>query len=129
MTGARYNNLDLTPTQVAQELLGLGRQLADATSDLEQLEVDAVKTQEYYDMAYSRAILVAGEDEDLGSADRRKAWATRETHQARLDYKVAEAKVKARKSLLDVLKTRVTIGQSVATALRSEIDLDGLRRR
>lgn len=124
-----YNNLDLTPTQVARELLDLGRELADCTTDLEQLEVDAVRAQEKYDLRYSQEIIVAGEDPDLGSADKRKAYAFKETTNERLDAKVADAKVKARKTRIDVLKTRVTIGQSVATALRSELDLDGLRRR
>lgn len=129
MTGPRYDNLDVTPTQVAKELLRLARELADATKDLESLEQEAVTTQEHYDMLYSQAVLRAGEDDDLTSADLRKAWAVKETHQARLDAGVASAAVKARKTLLDTLKTRVTVGQSVANALQTEINLDGVRRR
>lgn len=124
-----YDDLDLTPTQVAQNLLGLARELADATSDLETIERDAVIKQERYDLLYSQAILRAGEDDMLTSADLRKAWAIKETHQPRLDWKVADAVVKARKSQIDAIKVRVTVGQSVATALRSELDLEGLRRR
>lgn len=111
------------------ELLGLARELATATADLEALEIDAVTKQERYDLLYSQAILRAGEDEMLTSADLRKAWAIKETHQSRLDARVSDAKVKARKSQIDAIKTRVTVGQSVATALRSELDLEGLRRR
>lgn len=121
--------LDFTPTQVAQALLSLSRDLADAVSDLEELEKEAVATQERYDLLYSQAMLRAGEDEDLTSADLRKAWCTKETHQPRLDANVAAAAVRARKSLIESIKVRVTIGQSVATALRAEIDLDGVRRR
>jgi hypothetical protein len=129
MSAPRYNNLDITPSQVAKELLRLARELADATADLESLEQEAVTTQEQYDMLYSQAVLRAGEDDNLTSADLRKAWAVKETHQARLDAGVASAAVKARKTLLDTLKTRVTVGQSVANALQTEINLDGVRRR
>jgi hypothetical protein len=125
----RYNNLDITPTQVALALLDLSRELAVATADFEQIEKEAVETKEKYELLYNQAILVANEDEDLGAADKRKAYAVKETTQARLDAGVAAAKVRARKVVIDVLKTRVTIGQSVATALRTELDLDGLRRR
>jgi hypothetical protein len=129
MTRPRYDNLDVTPSQVAKELLRLARELADATTDLEQLEAKAVMSQEQYDMLYSQAILRAGEDDNLTSADLRKAWAIKETHEVRLAAGVAAAAVKARKSLLDTIKTRITVGQSVATALKCEIDLDGVRRR
>lgn len=129
MTQPRYDNLDLTQTQVAMELLRLSRELADATADLEQIEKDVVVKQQLYDRLYSQAVLRAGEDDMLSAADLRKAWAIKETYQARLDWKVAEAVVKARKSTIDAIKVRVSIGQSVATALRSEIDLEGVRRR
>jgi hypothetical protein len=125
----RYNDLDITPTQVALELLKLSRELADATADLEKLEEDAVRLRTLHDRLYDQAVLQANEDEMLTAGDTRKAWARSETHQARLDAGVADAKVRARRTLIDTLKTRVTIGQSVATALRSELDLEGLRSR
>jgi hypothetical protein len=123
-----YNRLDITPTQVAQDLLTLGRELATLTADLEQVEREAVESEEAYTLAFSKATLIAGE-RGLRSADLRKAQALKDTTTERLAAKVAEAKVKARRSQIDTLKTRVTIGQSVATALRSELDLEGLRNR
>jgi hypothetical protein len=128
MNAPRYDGLDITPTQVAQELLALGRELATLTKDLEAVEKAAVESEEAYTLAYSKATLLAGE-RGLKSADLRKAQALKDTTQQRLDAKVADAAVKARRMQIDTLKTRVTIGQSVATALRSELDLDGLRRR
>ena len=124
-----YNNLDLTPTQVAQELLALGLALAQCVADLDELEADVARSDEAYTMADAAAIIKANDDLDLKTADLRKAWAAKQTHAERLARDLARAKVKARKAKIDVLKTRVTIGQSVATALRSELDLEGLRRR
>jgi hypothetical protein len=129
MTGPSYNRLDITPTQVSQELLALGRQLADATADLDQLEREVVKAEEAYTMADAEAKLRCRLEDDLPSADLRKAYCDKRIATERLARETARAKVRARKQLIDTLKTRVTIGQSVATALRTELDLDNLRRR
>ena len=127
MTRPRYSNLDLTPTQVSLELLKLGRKLAGATKVLEQFEEEAVKLSDAYATAMEQAVLRANEEPSLTAGDTRKAWAFVRTQPERIAARLAEAKVLARKQLIDTLKTRVTIGQSVATALRSELDLEGLR--
>lgn len=129
MTGARYNNLNLTPTQVAVELLALGRGLADAVDDLDDIEKDVEEKAEAYTMANAKALIQSRQQHDLPNAELQKAWAAMQTSDERLAWNVAKAVVRARKARIDVLKTRVTIGQSVATALRTEMDLDGLRRR
>ncbi len=127
MTRPRYSNLDLSPTQVSLELLKLGRKLAEATKVLEQFEEEAVKLSDAYATAMEQAVLRANEEPNLTAGGTRKAWAFVRTQPERIAARLAEAKVRARKQLIDTLKTRVTIGQSVATALRSELDLEGLR--
>jgi hypothetical protein len=96
---------------------------------LEELEAQAVTTQEDYEMAYNKCMLKARMDDSLTAAPDRTAWAKNETHDERLAAELAKAKVKARKAIIDVLKTRVTIGQTVVKAITTEIDLDGVRRR
>ena len=129
MTRPTYSNLDLTPTQVSLELLKLGRELDRASNDLEQFEEEAVKLSDAYATAKEQAVLRANEEPSLTAGDTRKAWAFVRTQPERIAAHVAEAKGRARKQLIDTLKTRVTIGQSVATAPRSELDLEALRSR
>jgi hypothetical protein len=74
-------------------------------------------------------MLKAGMDPELTAAPDRKAQADIETHDERLAWKLAEAEVKARKSVIDVLKTRVGIGQTVVKALITELDLQSVRGR
>lgn len=107
MTRPRYSNLDLTPTQVSLELLKLGRKLAQATKDLEQFEEEAVKLSDAYATAMEQAVLRANEEPNLTAGDMRKAWAFVRTQPERIAARLAEAKVRARKQLIDTLKTRV----------------------
>ena len=129
MNAPHYNNLDITPTQVAQALLELSRELAEAASDFEELEKNAVDAENVYGLAREQKLLLAGEHDELRTADARKAWAYVHCHNERIHAHLMASKVRARKVLIDTLKTRVTIGQTVANALQSEIALDGVRRR
>lgn len=126
---ARYNHLDITPTQVALELLELSRQLAIATADLDDIEQAVVTADEAYVMADAEAKLRCRNESDLPAADLRKAWCDKRTHDERLAREVAKATVRARKLKIDTLKSRVTIGQTVCNALQSELDLQRMRGR
>jgi hypothetical protein len=129
MNGPRYNGLDLTPTQVALELLGLSRQLADAVADLDAIEQAVVQADEAYVMADAEAHLVCRSMDDLPAADDRKAWCDKQTHAERLARETARAVVRARKLRIDTIKSRVSIGQTVANALQCELDLQRVRGR
>jgi hypothetical protein len=126
---SRYNDLDVTPTQVARDLLGLSRQLADATADFDQIEMDVVNAENAYIKAESEAMLRCRQEEDLPSADLRKAWVQKKIEAERLALDTAKAIVRARKVRIDTIKSRVTIGQTVTNALQSELDLQRLRSR
>lgn len=129
MTGPRYDNLDVTPSQVAQDLLGLSRQLAAATTDFDKIEQAVVDAENAYVKAESEAMLRCRMEDDLPSADLRKAWVAKRVEAERLAFDTAKAIVRARKVRIDALKTRVTIGQTVCNALQSELDLQRLRSR
>jgi hypothetical protein len=124
-----YNNLDITPTQVALSLLELSRALADATADLDQIEQNVVIADEAFAMKEADLTLKAREREELTSDTLRKAWVTPKMTAERLARDTARAVVRARKLKIETLKTRVTIGQTVCNALQSEINLEAVRRR
>lgn len=129
MNYPRYNNLDITPTQVALELLGLSRQLAEAVADLDDIEQAVVNADEAYVLADAEAHMRCRSEDDLPAADMRKAWCDKRTTGERLARESARAIVRARKLRIDTLKTRVTIGQTVCNALQSELDLQRVRSR
>jgi hypothetical protein len=79
--------------------------------------------------AESEAMLRCRMEDDLPSADLRKAWVQKRIEAERLALDTAKAVVRARKIRIDALKTRVTIGQTVCNALQSELDLQRLRSR
>jgi ABC-type cobalamin/Fe3+-siderophores transport system ATPase subunit len=125
----RYNNLDITPTQVALSLLELSRGLADATADLDDIEQAVVEAEEAFMIKEAELTLKAKLREELTSDTLRKAWVTPQVTDERLALATAKAIVRARKLKIDTLKTRVTIGQTVCNALQSELDLERLRSR
>jgi hypothetical protein len=129
MTDPRYNNLDITPTQVALELLNLSRELAEAVSDFDEIEQAVVDAEQAFVLAESEAMLRCRSEEDLPSADLRKAWVAQQVWQPRLAFDTAKAIVRARKVRIDAIKSRVTIGQTVTNALQSELDLQRVRSR
>lgn len=129
MTGPRYNNLDITPTQVALNLLELSRALAEAVSDIDQLEEAVAKADKAYNDAEAEAMLRCRYEDDLPSADLRKAWCHKKIQDQAFARDLAKANVRARKLRIDTLKTRVTIGQTVCNALQSELDLQRIRGR
>jgi hypothetical protein len=129
MTGPRYNHLDVSPTMVARDLLGLSRELATLTADFDDIEQAVVDAENAFVKAESEAMLRCRMEDDLPSADLRKAWVQKRIEAERLALDTAKAVVRARKIRIDALKTRVTIGQTVCNALQSELDLQRLRSR
>jgi hypothetical protein len=129
MTGPRYNNLDITPTQVALELLELSRQLAAAVADFDQIEQDVVNADKAHADAKAKWMLQCRYEDDLTSADLRDAWVHNRIGNEVLARDTARAVVRARKLRIETIKTRVTIGQTVCNALQSELDLQRLRSR
>lgn len=108
------------PTQVAQQLAALARDLDVTVQQLEVADRDAVEKRAGADLAFSRAFVAA-----VGSVDLRKHLAQIETHQLRMDADVADALVRHLRRRVDALKTRIDVGRSFGAALRAEISLTG----
>lgn len=114
-------NGQLTPNDVAMQLLKLARQLDDLVKSLDHAEREAVNKREDYTMALANAFL-----RSEGAMDVRKHRSIAETHAQRLAAELAEATVRGLRRQIDSVKIRIDVGRSVGAAVRSEISLAGV---
>lgn len=105
-------------TEVALQLAKLARELDDTVRSLEMADRDATEKRGAFDLAYSRAFLVAE-----GSMDIRKHAATVDTHDIRMAADVAEAVVRHLRRRVDAIKVRIDVGRSYGAAIRAELAL------
>lgn len=113
----------LTPNQVVQQLLQLGRDLDQFTRDLDEIEREAVNRREDYVLAKEKAFLAAEGDTQYV----REAKSKVATHVERVAAELADAKVRGARAHIASIKARIDIGRSAAAALRAEISLEGVR--
>ena len=106
----------LNPQDVVLRLAQISRLLDACQVELSNLDEEAVRTRQRYEVAYSRAILTV----EAANAESRKARATLDTEGLKLDAEIADQKVRACRSRLSVLRDQVEIGRSLSAALRSE---------
>lgn len=107
---------DLSPNAVALRLAELSRMLDGCRTELVQADDDAVRTRQRYEVTYARAFLKA----EASNAETRKQIAVLDAADAKLDAEIADAKVRALKTRLSVLRDQVDIGRSLGAAVRSE---------
>jgi hypothetical protein len=112
----------LTPNAVVSQLLQLGRELEKLTTDLDQIEKDAVNAREDYVLAKETAFLKAEGTQYIREAEAKVA-----THVERIAAELADANVRGARAHIASIKARIDIGRSAAAALRAEISLDGVR--
>jgi predicted deacylase len=110
----------LTATSVAQHLLALSRQLDEVTTELNAKDIEATELAEEAKLEEAKAFVKAE-----GSVDFRKATATINTHQVRLDAKVAEATVRGLIRTVRTLQSRIDVGRSHGATVRAETQLAG----
>lgn len=110
----------INPTQVAQQLAALARDLDVTVSQLEFADRDSTEKRAAADLAFSRAFIAA-----VGSVDLRKHTALVETHHHRLDADVADALVRHLRRRVDALKVRIDVGRTWSSALKAELSLTG----
>lgn len=84
------NRAIVTNQDVIRWLMELGRQLDDATTEMSNLEADAVRAKVAYERAYATVWLAAE-----GSLDARKQHTLLATESRRLDLYLADAAVHA----------------------------------
>lgn len=111
----------LTPNQVAANLAALARELDQAIRAIESADRDRVEKRGAYDLAYARAFINAE-----GSMDIRRYVATEQTHAKRMDADVADATFRHLQRRIAAINTRVDVGRSVNSALKTEMSLTGL---
>lgn len=110
--------MDLTPNNVANQLVELARDLENLTRSLEYLEHEAVNRREDFTLALAKAFLASE-----GAMELRKNRAIVATSTERLAAETAEALVRGRKRQLDSLRIRIDIGRTLAATLRVEAAL------
>lgn len=106
---------DLTLSALTLELARLSRDLDSAQRDLAKAEHDAVTTRHRADLAEARAYVAAD-----GPVELRKRTALIETEQHLLDAEVADAAVKAARSRIATLRTKIDVGRTLIASARSE---------
>lgn len=111
----------VTNQDVIRWLMELGRQLDDATSDMAELEVTAVRAKVAYEKAYATEWLAAE-----GSVDSRKQQTLLATEGQRLTLYLADAAVHACIERIRTIRARIEIGRSLNAAQRSEMGASGL---
>lgn len=112
----------LTPNAVVQQLLQLGRDLEKLTSELDDVEQEAVNRREDYVLAKEKAFLAAEGTQYVRESESKVA-----THQQRIAAELADARVRGLRAHIVSIKARIDIGRSAAAALRAEISLEGVR--
>lgn len=106
----------LNPNEVILRLAEISRMLDSTQQELAAADEAAVRARQRFEVGYSRSLLTV----EASNADSRKARATIETADARLDAEIADQKVRALRSRLSVLRDQVEVGRSLSAALRSE---------
>ena len=106
----------LTPSAVVLQLAALARELDSTVTALKAADLDATEKRHAADMAESLAFVRAE-----GSMDLRKHLARIEAGPQEKEALVAEAVVRFLKTRVQVMQTRISVGQSVASALRAEL--------
>ena len=111
---------DITPTSAMQEMCRLSRQLDAEGAKIRGLTLDAVRKRHTHTVAFAKALVSA----DGSNAEIRKAQATLETEALLLDAELAEAELSiVRSDIRDILQTRVEVGRSVFSFVKSEAAL------
>lgn len=108
------------PNEVVKHLAQLARDLEAVTNELNDADVTAVNLREDAKLAESSAFVSAS-----GSMDLRKHEAILASHDERLAAETAEAIVRGLARSMRTLNTRIEVGRSMGTTLRTEIGLAG----
>jgi hypothetical protein len=106
--------VDTSHLALGAELSRLSRELDSAQRDLVTAEDQAARARHRADLAEARAFIGAE-----GSVEIRKRLAFEATEVHQLDAAVAEAGVRAARSRLSVLRSRIDTGRSLYSASRA----------
>lgn len=105
----------LTPSQVAEVLSTIGRELDQMPELIETLDDAEVRAQHAAKQAYRRAFMEA-----QGAMDLRKVVADEAASGLQLDADLAGVQLRAARTQLGVLRDRLEIGRSIGTLVKLE---------
>lgn len=106
---------NLTPHQIIENLSHIGRQIDQATEDLQRLDEESVRARAAYKKAYASAFLSAE-----GAMDIRRYTAELQTSDLYLEAEISEQKMRAVNVHLKALRDRLEIGRSLGPLVRLE---------
>jgi hypothetical protein len=106
---------NLTPAQIIATLSTIGKDIDDATDELEQADEKAVLARAEYLQARAKVLLSTE-----GSVAIKEATATIECYTEYLEAQLAEKKQRAVVSKLRALRDRLEIGRSLGPLVRLE---------
>lgn len=92
----------------------VSRELDQAVTDMQTLELAATKAETAFKVAEARAFMKAE-----GSVDARKAQATIDTEALRDDYEGKAAAVRVQRERIKALHARIDVGRTISAAERS----------
>ncbi|MEU8157992.1 hypothetical protein AB0B94_30435 [Micromonospora sp. NPDC048986] len=93
----------------------------EAVKAVERADLDRTQKRAEFDLAHAKAFLGAE-----GSMDIRKYQAVIATHDLRVEADVADAAFRHLQRRISAINTRVEVGRSVNSALKTEMNLGGL---
>lgn len=106
---------DLTPAAIIATLSQIGREIDEATAELERADEEAVTAKADYRLAHAKAFISAE-----GSVEARKAKSEIECYDKYLAAEIAEQKQRAVASRIRALRDRLEIGRSLGPLVRLE---------
>ena len=107
----------MTPSQtkIVERLSELSLMLDAATLEVAELDENAVRAKQAYEVAYAKAYLTSE-----GSIEARKAQATIQCSDLTLNAELTAAKHRACKERIRTLGTQIEVGRSLNSAVRSQ---------
>jgi phage shock protein A len=105
--------------QALERLAELSRMLDNATTEVAELDENAVRAKAAYEVAWARAFINAA-----GSMDLRKQIATYETQEENLTTELAAMKYRACKERIRTLNTQIEVGRSLASAQKTQYNAE-----
>lgn len=111
-----------SPNETVMALAQIARQLDGAVRELRELDESAVRAKSQYEVSFAHAFLSAD-----GAMDSRRQTAVLAASDVKLEAELLESRVRAQRSLVRALETRIEVGRTLASTLRAEIGLAGLQ--
>lgn len=106
--------------EIVKRLSELSRLLDAATVEVAELDEAAVRAKAVYEVEQARAFLAAD-----GAMDARKAQATVKVADYWLAVELAQAQHRACKERINTLRSQLSIGQTLSTAIRTGFSAEG----